>query len=713
MSWVDYLWPMMGAVSVTLGLVHFLIGIRGREQFSHLWLSLICVSVGAMAILELMSMRSATPAEFAHILRWGHVPFATMIIGIVWFVHLNFNAGSFRLGMAVCIVRLLSLVANFTTGDNLHFRELSGLAHVELWGGAVIATPTGVANAWLLLGQFSIVLLMVYLVQVMRAVWLRGDPRERVSVLAVCGSMLGFMMASAMVALSVTRLGVKAPISVNPAFVPVLFVMSLELGRDILRAAKLATQLEISEASLRASQLRISLAVRAADIGLWSWDSARNERWISDVGLQLLGYDRLDAFRLRDLMRRVNRTDRPGLIAALRAGGDFDAEFRLDPGDGSERWLLVRGDVEKPSSDALQRMSGVLTDITERKISDLRFKQVVEAAPVAMLMANGEGRVVLSNLKAQESFGYPREQLAGMPMTQLLPLAVESQSLSLAHHLDGREIPVELAMNPLRIGGEPFVLASVVDISARLRMERESALQREELAHLSRVALLAELSGSLAHELNQPLTAILSNAQAGIRFLNHSPPDLEEVRISLSTIVESDKHAGEVIRRLRAMLRNEPADHCQLDINEVVQDVIRIIRSDLLNRNVELTLDLASELPPVDGDRVQLQQVLLNLVMNGSDAMATLGRGREMTIRTRMFDADKVVVMVSDVGTGIPAENLERIFSPFVTSKAEGLGLGLAVCTTIIQAHNGRLWASNNLDQGATLSFCLPVSNSA
>jgi two-component system, LuxR family, sensor kinase FixL len=115
----------------------------------------------------------------------------------------------------------------------------------------------------------------------------------------------------------------------------------------------------------------------------------------------------------------------------------------------------------------------------------------------------------------------------------------------------------------------------------------------------------------------------------------------------------------------------------------------------------------------VDGDRVQLQQVLLNLVMNGSDAMSSLSRGREMTIRTKMFDADKVVVMVSDVGTGIPDENLERIFSPFVTSKAEGLGLGLAVCTTIIKTHNGKLWASNNAGRGATLSFHLPVSNSA
>jgi C4-dicarboxylate-specific signal transduction histidine kinase len=279
----------------------------------------------------------------------------------------------------------------------------------------------------------------------------------------------------------------------------------------------------------------------------------------------------------------------------------------------------------------------------------------------------------------------------------------------MARRADGRELPVEVAASPVWIAGESFVLVSVTDISERKRMEREASLQRDELAHLSRVALLAELSGSLAHELNQPLTAILSNAQAGLRFMAHTPPDLEEVTRSLVNIVENDKRAGEVIRRLRAMLRKDPADHRPLEVNEVVQDVLRIIRSDLLNRSIELVLDLAPGLPLVDGDRVQLQQVLLNLVMNGSDAMEGMRKGRRLTVRTRLLAPGQVEVAVSDLGTGIPEEDLERIFSPFVTSKAEGMGLGLAVCTTIVQSHGGKLWASNNPDGGATLSLSLPA----
>ena len=243
-------------------------------------------------------------------------------------------------------------------------------------------------------------------------------------------------------------------------------------------------------------------------------------------------------------------------------------------------------------------------------------------------------------------------------------------------------------------------------------MERESALQRDELAHLSRVALLAELSGSLAHELNQPLTAILSNAQAAARFLEHVPPNLEEVRDGLANIVESDKRAGEVIRRLRALLRKERSDYGYLDINEVVLDVLRIIRSDLLNRSVEAALHLAEDLPRVYGDKVQLQQVLLNLIMNASDAMAGVSHGRELSIRTELASSDRVTVSVSDVGKGIAADDIESIFSPFVTSKQDGLGLGLAVCRTIINAHAGSLWAANNAGPGATVSFSLPVNGS-
>jgi two-component system sensor kinase FixL len=375
------------------------------------------------------------------------------------------------------------------------------------------------------------------------------------------------------------------------------------------------------------------------------------------------------------------------------------------------------------------RMRGIVSEITERREAEERLRLVVEMSPSALLMVNAHGRIALVNRQAEIVFGYAREEMVGMDVDALVPgrhgerhaglrsafvasatarvMGTEPELSALRK--DGSEVPVDIALAPIHGDPGSAVLVSITDITERKRADRESALQRDELAHLSRVVLLAELSGSLAHELNQPLTAILSNAQAALRFLTHAPPNLDEVRDSLTNIVENDKRAGEVIRRLRAMLRKDRADHRRLDMNDVVLDVLRIIRSDLLNRNVDVILDLQPDLPPIEGDRVQLQQVLLNLVMNGTDAMANVGSGREITLRTHAHDAAGVQVSVADVGSGIPDEDLERIFAPFVTSKTSGIGLGLAVCVSIIHTHRGTIWATNNPIRGASVHFKVPA----
>jgi two-component system sensor kinase FixL len=258
--------------------------------------------------------------------------------------------------------------------------------------------------------------------------------------------------------------------------------------------------------------------------------------------------------------------------------------------------------------------------------------------------------------------------------------------------------------------GQPLRMYGIsIDISRRKQAELDAQKQRNELAHLSRVTMLGELSGSLAHELNQPLAAILSNAQAALRFLAQEDSDLSEVRDILKDIVAEDKRAGEVIQRLRLLLRKGKAQHQPLDVNEVLQEVLKLIRSDLANRNMVVNIDLASELPAVIGDRVQLQQVLLNLIMNGCDAMADIGcvEHRQLYIHT-LWNGDAVQVSVSDQGRGIALDDMERIFEPFFTTKPQGMGLGLAICRTIINAHKGQLWAANNPDCGASFYFTLP-----
>ena len=252
-----------------------------------------------------------------------------------------------------------------------------------------------------------------------------------------------------------------------------------------------------------------------------------------------------------------------------------------------------------------------------------------------------------------------------------------------------------------------------VDITKRKQAEEQTAHQRNEIAHLSRVTTLGELSGSIAHELSLPLSAILSNAQAAQRVLAHGGADLAEVRDILNDIVSEDQRAGEVIQRLRQWLKKGEVQQHSLRINEVVEDVLKLIHGDLVNQHVTVDVELGRNLPFVTGDPVQLQQVLLNLVVNSCDAMTNCDAPtRRVLIRTGIESGSAVIVSVTDQGWRIPEEKMEQIFEPFFTTKEQGMGLGLSVCRTIITAHRGKLWATNNADRGATFHFSLPIGKS-
>ena len=250
----------------------------------------------------------------------------------------------------------------------------------------------------------------------------------------------------------------------------------------------------------------------------------------------------------------------------------------------------------------------------------------------------------------------------------------------------------------------------LMDISERKQAELEAARQRHDLAHLARVTTLGELSSSLAHELTHPITAILSNAQAAQRFMDGDHVDLKEVREILNDIVTEDQRAGDVIHRLRSLLKKgEPQKHCNVNLNDVVLDVLKLARNDLINQDVTAGTDLAQNLPAVIGDRVQLQQVLLNLVLNACEAMADCASSERQLLIASKLEKSAVQVSVTDRGVGIPEKKLEQVFERFFTTKKEGMGLGLSICRSIIDAHEGKIWATNNADCGATFYFSLPT----
>ena len=354
--------------------------------------------------------------------------------------------------------------------------------------------------------------------------------------------------------------------------------------------------------------------------------------------------------------------------------------------------------------------------------SEERFAVAFRASPDALLIAHrSDGRIVDVNSQWEKMFGYTRPDAVGRSAAELRLFLHSAEASRFNGRLsDQNSAETEVLLRSRRgavfravvtsqavMMDEPCVLVVIRDITERRRAELELQTQRTELAHLSRVALLGELSAAFAHELNQPLAAIMANARAGQRLIARKPPEADEVRNILEDIVADDRRAGEVIRRMQALLKRGELQLQPLDVNEVVHEVVELLHSELIRREVNIHTALAPALPRVPADRIQIQQVLLNLLFNACDAMADQPReGRSVSVVTS-GTLGAVRISVADQGTGIPEGNEERVFEPFFTSKRHGLGLGLAICRTIVAAHGGRLWAVNNADRGATFHLVL------
>jgi len=415
---------------------------------------------------------------------------------------------------------------------------------------------------------------------------------------------------------------------------------------------------------------------------------------------------------------------------SFKARQPFVLQYRLRRHDGEYRWISDNG---VPRHDADGHFAGYIgscVDITDRMQAEERFRQVFEAAPDALVMVSEDGRIVLVNAQVETVFGYGRPELIGLPLETLIPerfrlnhpthrkyFAGNPQTRTLGvgrelfgRHKDGREVPVEIGLNPIRTTEGLFVVASVIDVTERRKAEAEIRELREELAHISRVATMGELTAAIIHELGQPLTAILANAQAGLRGLASGKTDVNDVRNILEDIVADDQRAAQVMQHLRSLFRRGNVERRPLQLNQLINDVLRVVGGDAELRRMVVVTDLASALPLVSGDRTQLQQVFLNLVVNAFDAMAEVSdRPREVIVRTLALDGNHVQVDVADTGPGIAAEKLGSIFKPFVTSKTGGMGMGLSVSHSIVIAHEGRLWAENGPEGGAIFHIALPT----
>ena len=276
---------------------------------------------------------------------------------------------------------------------------------------------------------------------------------------------------------------------------------------------------------------------------------------------------------------------------------------------------------------------------------------------------------------------------------------------------DGTFFPVQYTASPIfRDGLVVGTAIQVEDLTERRQAEQALHQAQTELAHVTRVMTMGELTASIAHEVNQPLAAIVTNAQAALCFLDARPVDLDEIRQILDAIMRDGRRAGDVITRIRSLVRKSSSSKVRIDLNEAIREVLAIVNPEARQHGIAVRTELAASLPPVHGDRVQLQQVIVNLAMNGIEAMKGVAdRSRELRIRSRPHEAGTVLVTVEDSGTGLEADSAECVFAAFYTTKPDGMGMGLAISRSIIEAHGGRLWPSAKSGRGATFQFTLPI----
>jgi PAS domain S-box-containing protein len=413
----------------------------------------------------------------------------------------------------------------------------------------------------------------------------------------------------------------------------------------------------------------------------------------------------------------------------------FDAE--------DERLMSTLGQFASLAYQTVESIQDLKLQITARERAEaavrelangleVKIRRLVDANIIGIVIFTLEGQIIEANEAFLRMVGYDRADLVAgrLRWTELTPPEWRDRDARTVAELkmigtvqpfekeyfrkDGSRAPVLIGSVTLE-ESETEGVAFVLDLTERKRAEAEARESERryrevqmELAHANRVATMGQLTASIAHEVNQPIAATVTNAQAALRWLDSRPPDLEETRLALSRILNSGIRAGNVLDRIRALIQKVPARTDRFDINDTILDVVALTRSELSSNRVSLQTQFAQGLPLVQGDRVQLQQVILNLIVNAIEAMSGVSEARELWISTEINASTGALVAVRDSGPGLDPASLEHLFDAFYTTKSSGMGMGLSICRSIIEAHGGRIWAEANVPQGAAFQFTLP-----
>jgi PAS domain S-box-containing protein len=520
----------------------------------------------------------------------------------------------------------------------------------------------------------------------------------------------------------------------------VLIAVSTLVGTFAGRQSELAQSLsaeisrrERSEEDLRRSEAYLADAQRLTRTGSFAYEVARRRiTYSSEEHLRLFGFDPAAAVpHPDDWARRIHPEDRERVVQTMeqivRERTGYEVEYRIVHPDGTIKFVHSLGHPAFSPSGELVEVAGTVTDITDRKREEYLTEQVSERLPDLVSIIGLDYRYRRANPTYERVWRIPVEKVIGMHVGDVvgretfdrvvkpnLDRCFTGEEVTFAEWFNnpvGRKYWV-VTYSPLKLESERVdaALAVARDLTEQTLASEKLRDARIELAHVNRVATIGQLTASIAHEVNQPVGALVTNAHAAMRMLRAEPPDLNQVREALDDIIKDGRRVSDVIQRIRALVRKSPAQADELDINEAISETIALARSEILRNGVSLQIQLATDLPPIRGDRVQLQQVIMNLVMNAVEAMSSVAEGaRELQIGTDKDGQDSISITVSDSGPPLNPECLNRFFEAFYSTKPTGMGIGLSICRSIIEAHEGRIWVTANVPRGATLCISLPA----
>ncbi len=449
-----------------------------------------------------------------------------------------------------------------------------------------------------------------------------------------------------------------------------------------------------------------------------------NEYWHTEFGIDVGGAWR-DAFP---------QLDHPAFDDQWKACHEALQPFIVESQAKGIHYRITCQPAETDEDESIQVL-GTLTDITSESLMQAEAEAILDTTVDAIIIIDERGLIENFNQAATRLFGYQPHEVIGKSVNILMPEPDHSQHDQYMHNYlesgdakiigigreleavdrNGVRIPVYLAVSEVKTDGDRRFTGIIRDLSEQRATRQALAEQREKLAHVSRLSTMGEMTASIAHEINQPLTAIAMYAQAGMKLIDRGEPDLNRIREALDKLNTQSLRAGAVIERIQRFARAQETHREILDMNDLLEDLVKLAESDARLHDMELVLHLAPDLPDLFGDPIQIQQVALNLIRNAIDAMMEIDcvHGRRIQISTELADSDHVRVSVADLGAGVAETQMLLVFTPFHTTKKEGMGMGLSICRSIIAEHGGELSFHNNEGPGATFFFTLPtgVSN--